>query len=238
MKKLVFLLIMVLPAGVLTAQKTFNDPNAEKRDISGFHGIEVSTGIKLYLTEGSTEGVAVSADKNEFRDKIVTKVEKGILKIHYETQANPFKRKDAVKDLRAYVSYTKLDYLYANTGASVDMDGVLRSGSLDLKVNTGAVVKAALELSDLKIGQSTGSLARLSGKADKLVIDGSTGSKLMGEELDVNNCTVSVNTGAMVWIQADKELHAHANTGGLVKYKGAAQVKEIKTSIGGRVSKI
>ena len=36
-----------------------------------------ATGIKLMLSEGNTEEVAVSADKPEYRDKIVTKVENG-----------------------------------------------------------------------------------------------------------------------------------------------------------------
>jgi hypothetical protein len=87
MKKLILSLLFLATAGsLLLAQKTFNDTNAEKRTVSGFHGIEVSTGITLYLSECTAEEVAVSASKTEFRDKIVTKVENDILKIHYETK--------------------------------------------------------------------------------------------------------------------------------------------------------
>ena len=39
------------------SQKTFNDPNAEKRNVSGFHAISVGGGIDLYLSKG-TETVA------------------------------------------------------------------------------------------------------------------------------------------------------------------------------------
>ena len=67
------------------AQKTINDPNVEKRTVSSFHGIDVGTGIELMLTEGSTEALAVSAAKTEFRDKIATQVENGVLKIYGDT---------------------------------------------------------------------------------------------------------------------------------------------------------
>jgi hypothetical protein len=71
-----------------------------------------------------------------------------------------------------------------------------------------------------------------------LKADGSTGSKLMGERLLTTTCNVNVNTGAKVWIQAEKELQAKASTGAQVRYKGAASVKEIKTNTGGEVSAI
>ena len=87
MKKLLLSFLLVLGASsFLLAQKTINDPIAENRNVSGFHGIEVATGIKLILTEGSSENVAVSAATAEFRDKIVTKVVNGILKIHYDAK--------------------------------------------------------------------------------------------------------------------------------------------------------
>jgi hypothetical protein len=47
MKKILSLIII---SGLITsasAQKTINDANAQKRNVSGFHAIEVSGGIDL-----------------------------------------------------------------------------------------------------------------------------------------------------------------------------------------------
>ena len=45
------------------AQRTvINDPNAEVRQVKGFHGIEVSNSINLYLSQGEEETVVVSAN--------------------------------------------------------------------------------------------------------------------------------------------------------------------------------
>ena len=230
-------LVMVFSVAVM-AQKTINDPNAEKRTVSSFHGIEVGTGIELTLTQGATEEVAVSAAKTEHRDRIVTKVENGILKIHYDSKLGSVNKIKESKNLKAYVSFKTLDVLNANTGADVEIVGALKSNILSIKANTGALIDGEVDVTTLKVSQNTGSKINLSGRADKLTVDGDTGSKFKGEEMATSNCNVTVSTGAIVSVKAEKELQVKANTGGVVRYKGNASIKEIKTNTGGTVSKI
>lgn len=241
MKKVLALLLLVAFASGAGAQKVVKDDNAEKRDISGFHGIQVSTGIQLVLTEGTTEDVAVSAATTEFRDKIITKVDNGILKIYYENEKNGkifSKDKKEKRDLKAWVSYKTLDKLDANTGAQVQIEGSLRSSAVKMNVNTGATVKGSVNIDDLNVDQNTGSVITFTGNASKLTVDGDTGSTFKGSDLTTNNCDVTASTGAGVYITVQKELNVKANTGGYVKYKGDAGIREIKTNTGGSVSKI
>jgi hypothetical protein len=239
MKKLFLsFLLAAISAGAAFAQKNIKDANAEKRTVSSFHGIDVSTGIELILTEGSTEEVAVSAATTEFRDKIVTKVENGILKIYYENKLNAINTKKEKKELKAWVSYKSLDRLDANTGAQVEIEGTLKSSSMKMNVNTGATVKGLINIDDLSVDQNTGSVITLSGNAVKLDVTGDTGSMFKGIDLETNNCNAKVYTGAGVYITVQKELYIKANTGGYVKYKGDAGIREIRTNTGGSVSKI
>jgi hypothetical protein len=237
MRKTVLCLAQVLLGAFVFAQE-IKDPNAEKRNVSAFHGIEVATGIKLLLTKGTTEEVVVSADKTEFRDKIVTEVENGILKIHYETKLGSINRRSEPKNLRAYVSYKQLDKLDMNTGAEVDLKDILTTPSLDLRATTGALFNGEINTNSLKVDMSTGARINISGKAEKMEADGSTGSKMEGEDLKTSNCYINLSTGAKVTITAEKDLKVRAGTGGVVKYKGNASISEIKTSTGGEVSKI
>ena len=232
-----FLLIAGFIAPAFT-QKTIHDLNAEKRSVSGFHGIDVATGIELMLTGGSTEEVAVSASTSEYRDKIITRVENGILKIHYETKFGAINRRNETKGLKAYVSYKTLDQLNVNTGAEVNIEGTLNSNSFELDANTGGLVKGTISIGTLKVNQNTGSKITLTGKADKLEIEGDTGSKFLGEELNVTSCDVKVSTGAGVYITVEKEMSVNANTGGYIKYKGNAGIRDIKTHTGGTVTRI
>ena len=239
MKKTFFsLLLLAGLASTSIAQKTINDANAEKRTVGSFHGVEVATGIHLTLTKGATEEVAVSASEKEFRDKIVTEVVNGVLKIHYETKSGAINRKNENKKLKAYVSYTSLDLLYATTGAEVDIDGILEATTLEMKANTGGQVKGEINIGTLNVDQNTGSKITFTGKVDILDAQGDTGSKFQGENLTTNTCVVEMSTGAGIYISVEKELNVKANTGGYIKYKGNAGIREIRTNTGGTVSRI
>lgn len=238
MKKLFLsLFVAAIAAGTAFAQKTVNDPNAEKRTVSSFHGIDVGTGIELVISEGNEE-VAVSAATTEFRDKIVTKVENGILKIYYENKLQSINTKKEKKELKAWVSYKNLDRLNASTGAQVEIEGTLKASTMKMNVNTGGTVKGLVDIDDLTVDQNTGSEITLTGKAVKLDVTGDTGSMFKGSDLETSHCNAKVSTGAGIYITVQKELYIKANTGGYVKYKGDAGIREIKTNTGGSVSKI
>lgn len=83
MKKLL-LLATLISFSMLQAQKIVRDEHAQTRNAHGFHGIEVSGGIDLYLSKGSEESLAVSAARPEDRDRIRTEVVNGILKIYFD----------------------------------------------------------------------------------------------------------------------------------------------------------
>ena len=92
------------------AQRKINDPNAEVRNVKGFHAVKVSTGIQLILTQGNTEAVAVSATTDEHRDKIKTVVEDdGVLKIYYDSDSWKFWKYGENKKLKAEVETLKLN---------------------------------------------------------------------------------------------------------------------------------
>lgn len=232
------LLLVAVTGCTLLAQEKINDANAEKRSVSSFHGIEVATGIKLMLSEGKIEEVAVSAATAEWRDKIITKVENGILRIYYENKLNSMNTKKEKKELKAYVSYKNLDRLNANTGAQVELLGTLKATSLEMNVNTDAIVNGSVNTNDLKINQNTGSIVTLTGEVTTLDVEGDTGSMFKGTDLKTSTCNVKASTGAGVYITVQKELNVKANTGGFVKYKGDAGIREIKTNTGGSVNKI
>jgi hypothetical protein len=239
MKKILlsFLLIGISIAAI--SQKTINDPNAEKRNVSGFHGIEVGGGIDLYLSQGD-EAVAVSASETRFRDLITTEVVNGVLKIKYDWEKGKGLRitfGDNRKKLKAYVSYKQLDRLHASGGSDVTVDGVLKAAKLDLGVSGGSDFNGKVEVTDLKAGASGGSDLHISGTAKTVDIDASGGSDVKGFDLVVENCKIEASGGSDISITANKELNVEASGGSDVHYKGSAVINNIKSSGGGSVKK-
>lgn len=240
MKKIGLFSAGILFSLMLLAQKQVNDPLAQVRKVPGFHAIRVSTGIKLYLSQGGSEAVAVSASKEAYRDKIITKVEDGVLKIYYEQETLKFWKNGGGtrgKNPVAYVSVDDLDGLDIHSGASVHVEGGIKGDKLNLDVSSGAVFNGAVDFTTLDVDQSSGSVVKISGNAGTMNIDGSSGSVFRGYDLTVQNCDVDVSSGADAQITINKEMSAEASSGGHVSYKGSGVIRNIKTSSGGSVSK-
>jgi Putative auto-transporter adhesin, head GIN domain len=216
--------------------KTYNDANAEVRNVKGFHAIKVSTGIHLYLSQGSEEAVAVSASDKEFRDRIKTEItSEGVLKIYFDNQWNDFNTDG--KNLKAYVSCKILDAIKGNSGAHVDVDGSVHSSKLNLDFSSGASFKGAVNVTDLRAETSSGAHSIISGTAATIDASSSSGSHLEADELEADNASADASSGGRIELTVNKELSASASSGGHIHYKGNATIKDIDTSSGGAVSK-
>ena len=235
MKKLFSLFVVTALIINASAQKTIKDANAEKRNVSGFHAIEVSGGIDLYLTQGD-EAVAVSAAKDEYRDKIVTEVKNGVLKIWFDWKSNV--RVDwGNHKLKAYVSARNLDRLEGSGGSDIEIDGLLKSSKLDLEISGGSDFDGKIESDELNIHASGGSDVSISGKAVRLTIDASGGSDFKGYDLVSDICNVEASGGSDVHVTVNKELSANASGGSDVFYKGSGLIRDVKTS-GSSIKKV
>ena len=235
MKKLFSLLIVIGLITTASAQKTINDANAQKRNVPGFHAIEVSGGIDLYLSQGD-EAVAVSASKDEYRDKIITEVKDGVLKIWFDWKSN-IRIDWSNRKLKAYVSFKNLDVLEASGGSDVIVDGTIKTTKLNMGISGGSDFKGKVESDDLKINASGGSDVDISGKAARLTIDASGGSDFSGYDFAADICNVEASGGSDVHVTVNKELSANASGGSDVYYKGSGLIRDLKTG-GGSIKKV
>jgi len=235
MKKLLFSLLVTGLITTASAQKTINDANAEKRNVSGFHAIEVGGGIDLYLSQGE-EAVAVSASKNEYRAKIKTEVKDGVLKIWYEWNSN-LRFDWSNHKLKAYVSFKDIDRLEGSGGSDISIDGSIKVAKLAMEVSGGSDFDGKIETDELKIQASGGSDVNISGKASRLTIDASGGSDFKGYDLVSDICNVEASGGSDIHVTVNKELSANASGGSDVYYKGTGLIRDLKTS-GSSIKKV
>jgi hypothetical protein len=233
MQKLIALLIILgLSAGV-NAQKVINDPNVEARTVRSFQGVSVSGGIDLYLSYGD-EAVAVSASKTEYRDRIKTEVENGVLKIYYDHKNGISFGGD--RRLKAYVSYKTLNKLSASGGSDISVDGTIKSSQLKFDFSGGSDFKGSIDVSELDVDQSGGSDVDIKGMASRLKIDASGGSDFNGYDLVTEVCNIHASGGSDVEITATRELSAQASGASDISYKGKPVVKQVKASGASSVS--
>ena len=234
MKKVFSLLIAALFVATGFAQKAIHDANAETRNVSGFHAIEVSGGIDLFLSNGD-EAVAVSANNKEIRDRIITEVKDGVLKIYFDWKKG-FKFNLKGNTMKAYVSFKTLDKLAASGGCDVKMEGTLKSSSLKLSISGGSDVSAKVDVGSLTLDQSGGSDVDFTGNVTDMKIEASGGSDFSGYNLVTDNCIIHASGGSDVEITVNKEFYAEASGASDVNWKGKAEVKGAHASGAGSVS--
>jgi hypothetical protein len=217
MKKILLLASFIFLAMGSYAQKTVTESNAQKRSVKSFHSIDVSSGIKVLLTQGDKEELAVSAGDPAYLEYIETTVKDGVLKI---TRDQDWKFWNQWKNWKVtvYLSYKDLKSIKANSGAHI-------SGS-DLNFN------------NLEVKMSSGAFAELEGKTTDLSVDASSGAMFKGYELTSTKCMAESSSGGGVQINVSKELNAKASSGGSVRYKGEGLIRDIKVSSGGTVKRL
>src|SRR5258705_10366910 len=135
MKKIVFAFLSMVSMLAVQAQSGAKD--AQTRQVSGFHGVDVSGGIDLYLSYGP-ESVAISAS-TEVRDHIVTEVVGGILRIHLEDNWWSHDR-DGGK-MKADVSLKNLKSLEGRGGGYIIFENLIKMRDLDLQLSLAGVRK-------------------------------------------------------------------------------------------------
>ena len=235
MRSLFIALLSFIVLSTVSAQQVVQDPNAQVRSVSAFHAIRVSTGIHLYLSQGSEQKVVVSSNDIKYRDRIKTEVKDGVLHIYYDHVGTGWEI--GRKELNAYVSFSQLDDLRASSGAQVKVDGALKSTNLAIDLSSGAGFNGRVEAGALKMDGSSGSRAMISGTAASLKAEASSGSSIHGYDLQVDKCSVDVSSGARIDITVQKEMIASADSGGHISYQGSGVITDVHTGSGGRVSR-
>jgi hypothetical protein len=238
MKKIPLLAVLLLAGVMVFGQnpKVINDPNTQKRTVGDFHGIKVSGGIELFLTQGDEEAVAVSANDPEIRDRIRTDVKDGILHIYLDDQWRHWGWNGSMK-LRAYVSCKILDQLRGSGGSNIQVDQTIKSERMDVHLSGGGQLHGRFEAREMTAGISGGGDLYIGGTAGTLDVHVSGGGDFHGYDLAADSCDAHVSGGGDVYVTVNKTLDATVHGGGDIRYKGNASIRETHTFGGGNISK-
>ncbi|HRP54967.1 head GIN domain-containing protein [Agriterribacter sp.] len=232
MKKILLLAlcaVFVLAAGAQDDKVFVNDKNARPRDVKGpFSAISVSGSIDLYLSQSDEEVVVVSAAETKYRDRIVTEVVNGELKIHYNDKG--WSWAGGSKNLKAYVSFKTIQKLSASGASDIYANGVIKADALKIDISGSSDFKGAVDVDHLSLEQSGSSDSRISGRAQNVKIEVSGASDVKGYDLVAGYCEASASGASDIQITVEKELTASASGASDIYYKGQGITRNIKSS--------
>jgi hypothetical protein len=238
MKNTISLTVGLALCTSLLAQKTVNDPNAQVRSVSGYHGVSVSGSVELFLTQGNEESVVISADDTNVRDKVITEVDNGILRIYLERKNKvqidwPNKNK-----IRAYVSVKDIDYLSSSGSGKLHIEGNLKTDKLKVDISGSGNVEGAVTTKEFSLGIIGSADADLSGTAEKSEFHISGSGNIKSYDFSTEYCNASISGSGNVRVTVTKELSAHISGSGNVFIKGDGLIRDYSASGSGKFKRV
>jgi len=206
-----------------------NVVTADRSTSQKFTKIKVSTGLDLYLSQGTKNKVTLEADEN-LHDIIITEVNDGVLKIYSE------KNIWQAKARKVYVTVKNLEGLTATSGSDVYTEDVLKVETIKISATSGADIRIALDADTVETSATSGSDIRISGTANNHTSRANSGASIEAYKLISKNATVNVSSGADINIYASESINAKASSGGDIDFKGNPREINKKSSSGGSVS--
>lgn len=252
MKKILFALVLLTSCNINAQQKTaiVYDDNVQVRKVANFNAISVSSAIDLYLTQSTTNKVAVSASSDEILDYIITEVEGGVLIIRLGENRSWFNwKKWGNYKTKAYVSIKDINAITASGASDIHIINKIESpkiriklsGASDLKgdISAGTIIydlsgasdcKSSVDANTIAITGDGASKIELAGRVDDLsvVISGASDAKLYN--LNSKGAILKSSGASNIQATVAEILKANSSGASSIDYKGNPSVKESNTS--------
>lgn len=194
-----------------------------------FTRVKVSTGLDLYLSQGTENKITLEADEN-LHDIIITEVKDGELRIYSE------KNIWNAKARKIYVTIKNLERVTATSGADVYAKETLKVNNINVISTSGADIRISLDANSVQSTATSGSDIELSGITNNHSSNATSGASIDAYELRSKSVTVNVTSGADINVYASESIDARATSGGDVDFKGNPKQVNKKSSSGGSIS--
>jgi hypothetical protein len=192
--------------------------------VKSFNSIGVSSGIDLYLTQGTSETLTIKGDNDLIKD-VVVEQNGTSLTIKYKDGIN-WSKLFSNQSIKVYVNFKSLKSLSASGGSDVYSVNTIKTDLLSISASGGADIDLSLTCNDLSVSTSGGADIKLKGSGENISVSASGGADVHAFGYVVNNAKASASGGADVDIYVNKALEANASGGGDVSYKGNPSVKK------------
>jgi hypothetical protein len=225
-KSIVGMVLFWITSFPLLAQQT------ETRSLNSFRGIKVSQAIDAYLKKGDKESARVEVTGGSTSD-VITVVEGSSLRIKMKDGGHFWNK----VNVKVFVTYVNLDKISASSASSVFSEGAIKTDHIDINVSSAANVEVSLDANSTMVDTSSAGEVVLEGKSLKLEVEASSAGDVDAYRLESETVVASVSSGGEAKISVSKDLDAHANSGGDIRYRGNPSRTNTHSSSGGSVKK-
>ena len=206
----------------------FSQTKEETKKVKSFNQINLSSGIDVYLTPGSSEEVKIRASE-DIMQYVVAEVDGNTLVIKMDNKGRKWNWSDH-QETTVYVTYTRLSEIRASGGSDVFTSAPLKANSFTIQASGGSDLKMDISVENLVCTVSGGADLDLSGSAQTIKLDCSGGSDTKARDLRTQNATIEASGGADVYLTVNGELDVEASGASDVTVYGKPRVTHQSSS--------
>jgi len=203
----------------------------ETRDISGFTGVKVSSGIDVYLSQGSSFEVNVEADEN-LHEVILTELEGKMLVVKTE-RVNI----RSAKSKKVHITLPELTALKISSAGDLVGQTLFSCEDLRISISSAGDLSLEVEANRIDLDISSSGDARLSGSTDEFDVTLSSAGDLNAFDLIAAKVDVNVSSAGDARVHATDEISMNASSAGNIYYRGDAEVLRSQSSSAGDIVK-
>ncbi|MEZ5071766.1 MAG: head GIN domain-containing protein [Bacteroidales bacterium] len=203
----------------------------ESRNVDGFDGVHVSSGIDVLLSQGADFEVVVETDEN-LHEIIETYVEGSLLVV----KTDHVSIRNA-KAKRVHVTLPELRELKISSAGDCVGQTPFSCKDLRLEISSAGDLTLDVDAEDIHLDISSSGDCDLSGRCDEFRASLSSAGDLDAFELEARKVDVSASSAGDAKVWASEEISMNASSAGNIYYRGDAQVVNSRTSSAGNIVK-
>jgi len=236
MKKIAFLatvLLMGLSSCVITGWDQGISGNGhvveESRDISGFTGVHISSGIDVQISQGDDFEVIVEADEN-LQDVIVTETSGRMLVV--KTEHVNIRN---ARSKKVHVTLPELTELKISSAGDCVGQTPFDCDNLMISISSAGDLTLEVDAREIGIDISSSGDCRIAGSADILDARLSSAGDLNAFDLVAGKVDVDVSSAGDARVNATDEITMNASSAGNIYYRGGAKIIRSHSSSAGDI---
>lgn len=232
LKVIAVLLVFLLPASVHAQRwesvRGNHNVVKEERKAGTFDEIKVSSGIDVYLTQGSRESITVEADEN-LHEYIMTEIRNGELNVYTEVLIRDAERK------RVYVTMRNIESVKTTSAGDIVGQNPVKAEKLEISASSAGSINLEVDAGEVEVYISSSGDVTLSGQADYLDASLSSAGDLNAFDLQVKEAEVSASSAGDADVSVTDKIFARASSAGEITYQGSPKYVDTHSSSAGGI---
>ena len=202
----------------------------KERNTEHFTGIQVSSGIDVYLKQGDNEAISVEADEN-LHEYILTEVRNGVLHVYTEANIRKAERK------RVHVTIKEVTSISTSSAGDVIGETPVKCDRLEVSASSAGDIKLEVYAKEIKASLNSAGDITLTGETDLLEAHLSSAGDLNAYELKAREADISTSSAGDADINVSEKITARASSAGDINFKGNPKYIDSHSSSAGGIHK-